>query len=590
MDSVSLGLRRTRWRARLWSTTTRKVRYGSRAYAAGRTDLGREILVGGETSSSATSSSIGRVTRLVAEEGVTCEEVANAQLQQIHKLEPRLRSFMPNPLAGGASVSERVLEEARGLDRRLKSLTAAERRTRFPLAGVCLAVKDNICVKGWKATAGSMSLSDYVPPQDATVVEALKRKGCLVVGKTLCDEFGMGSTTESSASQGDGRAHAQGQEPWSTRNPWDVLRVPGGSSGGSAAAVSARQCTVALGTDTGGSVRQPASFCGVVGLKPTYGRVSRFGIIAYASSLDVPGCMGPTVSDCAAMLDHIAGQDPLDASSAATPLPPSLPAGYLHQATEGGEGARPLEGLRVGVVAQTMQEDGRLDDRVLGVMNDSLDKLRELGCVVEMVDVPTFDLGLPAYYITAASEASSNLSRYDGLRYPNKGGDSSQSKALDASLMEAISGNRGHLLGDEPLRRILMGTYTLSEGYGDALYKKAQVVRKKVQGDMLAQLGKHDVLLTPTAPTPAYRADDKSLLDPLQMYLGDVMTVNVNLAGFPAISVPAGLVDDQDGGGKLPVGVQFIGGPFEEAKILRVAHFFERSAKIDTVPPMCLES
>ena len=560
----------TRWRCRRL-----------RAYATD-SDVDR-ALFGQETSTSRAASSVERVRKLVLEEGVSCEDVATAQMRQIQRLEPHVCSFMPSPLGtGGASLSEWVLEEARRVDKELAAMTAEERALKLPLAGVCLAVKDNICVRGLRTTAGSLSLARYVPPQDATVVRKLREKGCIVVGKTLCDEFGMGSTTESSASQNASESD-QKSGP-TTRNPWDTNRVPGGSSGGSAAAVSARQCTVALGTDTGGSVRQPASFCGVVGLKPTYGRVSRFGIIAYASSLDVPGCMGPTVRDCAIMLDHLAGPDPLDSSSAATPLPPALPSGYYQSIVEESPSAKPLSGTRVGVVAQTMVDDGRLDAGVREVMLASLDRLRDLGALVEMVDVPMFDLGLPAYYITAVSEASSNLSRYDGLRYPGSAASddsTSSSSSSSSSLMEAISGNRGGLLGAEPLRRILMGTYTLSEGYGDALYKKAQVVRKRVQSEMLAKLGQYDVLLTPTAPTPAY-AMDQALTDPLKMYLGDVMTVNVNLAGFPAISVPAGFVQS------LPVGVQMIGGPFEEAKILRVAHVFERSLDLPLVPDLAL--
>ena len=576
------------------------------------------------------SSAIAHIQRLVSQGEASCEDIMRAYLDQMKRLEPHVGSFMPTNMDNTTTTSrstsaweDSCLSQARSLDARLSQLSREERDRLYPLAGVPLAVKDNICTKGLSTTAGSRTLAGYVAPGDATVVEKLKAKGCLVIGKTLCDEFGMGSTTESSsshlASKNKNNKNKNTTErnrnrnrtgpPSSTRNPWDTHFVPGGSSGGSAAAVSARECAVALGTDTGGSVRQPASFCGVVGLKPTYGRVSRYGLVAYASSLDCPGPLANTVEDCALLMDAIAGHDPKDASSAKTPLPP------LHEEEEGGGGGgggggyhkegiekarallqgadgKPLSGVSIGVVAQTMVDDGRLDERVYEVMTSALKHLEELGARVETVDVPMFDLGLPAYYITAVSEASSNLSRYDGLRYGDR-----RESTLDLSLMQAISDNRGDLLGDEPLRRILMGTYTLSEGYGDALYKKAQVVRKKVQGEMQEKLNTFDLLLTPTAPTPAYRAN-KALEDPLQMYLGDIMTVNVNLAGFPAISVPAGLVDvheeEGEGGGekaeknKLPVGVQFIGGPFEEAKLLQVAHIFEKTMALPLVPHVAM--
>ncbi len=560
---------------------------GGRSLSARASASGASSIIGGSGSGSSTA----HIRRLLDEGLSTCEGITKEYLDHMRRVEPHVGSFMPaSDDDSDTTWEEKCLEEARRMDERISQLSPEERARAFPLAGVPLAVKDNICTAGVATTAGSRILKNYVPSGDATVVKKLKEKGCIVVGKTLCDEFGMGSTTESSASHRTAD-NTEKKKPASTRNPWDTLLVPGGSSGGSAAAVSARQCAIALGTDTGGSVRQPASFCGVVGLKPTYGRISRFGLVAYASSLDCPGALGPTVEDCAIMLDALAGVDPMDASSASSPLPPAE--GYHAAAVktvqdmmdegQGQEGL--LKGMRIGVVAQTMADDGRLDSRVADVMASALDHLRSLGADVQMVDVPMFDLGLPAYYITAVSEASSNLSRYDGLRYGNRAaGSGSQT---DLSLMEAISENRGELLGDEPLRRILMGTYTLSEGYGEALYKKAQVVRKKVQNEMLETLKSFDIILTPTAPTPAYRAEE-ALLDPLQMYLGDVMTVNVNLAGFPAISVPAGLVDDNGNKKKLPVGIQFIGAPFEEAKLLRVAHIFERTLDLPLVPEIAM--
>ena len=466
--------------------------------------------------------------RLVHEQGVSCEDIARAHLNRIEMLEPKLRSFLPNSVVQGrGTLADVVLEEARGHDRTLaKLVTAEERRRALPLAGVTLGVKDNICAAGFRATAGSLALSRYVPPRDATVVDNLRRAGCVVVGKTLCDEFGMGSTTESSASQLNDVVGGAA----TTRNPWDLSRVPGGSSGGSAAAVSSRQCALALGTDTGGSVRQPASFCGVVGLKPTYGRVSRFGLIAYASSLDVPGCFGSTAQDCARMLDVIAGPDPADSSSAALPHPPPLSEGGYERlcrqvSGEGGD-AKPLLGLKVGLVRETLRRDGTVEEGVLGAVDAASEALRGLGCEVKEVSLPAFDLSLPAYYVTAVSEASSNLSRYDGLRYPAEveAGEGGDEGFGGRSLMAQIASSRGSLLGDEPLRRILMGTYTLSEGYGDALYKRAQVARKRVQQEMLARMvaggGECDVLLTPTAPTTAYACGDKELQDPLQVREG----------------------------------------------------------------------
>ncbi|EFJ52345.1 hypothetical protein VOLCADRAFT_86683 [Volvox carteri f. nagariensis] len=374
------------------------------------------------------------------------------------------------------------------------------------MSGVPLAIKDNICTQGVRTTAGSQILRDYVPTFDATAVSKLRAAGAVFLGKTNMDEFGMGSSTENSSYQ-------------PTRNPWDPERVPGGSSGGSAAAVAARECAAALGSDTGGSIRQPAHFCGIVGLKPTYGRVSRYGLISYASSLDVIGPMAHTVEDAALLLN------------------------------------------------------GGVFPRVL-----RLSSLPDFSPPCPQVSLPTFGLGLPAYYVLALSEASSNLSRYDGVRYGAR-------TAGASDLPSLFCGSRGEGLGPEVKRRILMGTYALSAGYYDAYYKRAQQVRTLVQREMAATLASFDALLTPTAPSPAYRLGEKSS-DPLAMYKGDLMTVNVNLAGLPAVVLPAGFVSAGAGGEcgvQLPIGMQLIGRAFDEVGLLQLAHVYEQTAALPSV-------
>jgi len=416
------------------------------------------------------------------------------------------------------------------------------------MAGVPVAVKDNICTAGVQTTAGSRVLEGYLPPYDATAVARLKAAGAVLVGKTNMDEFGMGSSTENSGYH-------------TTRNPWDAGRVPGGSSGGSAAAVAAGQCVAALGSDTGGSIRQPASFCGVVGIKPTYGLVSRHGLIAYASSLDTIGPLAPTVEDAAAVLDAVAGTDPRDATSAPGRGSPGL-AG-LCLAPEA-YGSLPLAGRRFGLVTETLGEG--VDAGVQDAVRRSAEHLEALGATVEEVSLPTFDKGLPAYYVIALSEASSNLSRYDGVRYgPRAAGD---------DLLEMYTNTRAGL-GGEVKRRVLMGTYALSAGYYDAYYKRAQQVRTLVQREMAGALDGRDGLLMPCAPTVAYRLGAKAA-DPLAMYKGDLMTVNLNLAGLPAVTVPCGFAEDD--GATLPVGLQIIGRAFGEGGIVSAADVFQKTA------------
>lgn len=407
------------------------------------------------------------------------------------------------------------------------------------------------------STGGSRILENYKAPFDATAVRRVKEKDGILIGKTNLDEFGMGSTTEASSFQ-------------VTANPWDLSRVPGGSSGGSAAAVSARQCMVSLGSDTGGSVRQPASFCGVVGLKPTYGRVSRFGLMAYASSLDVIGCFGTSVADTGILLHAISGRDRFDATSSNREVPDFSSQFTSINLVE----SKPLKGLKVGLIRETL-EDG-VDNGVKSAISGAASHLEELGCTVTEVSLPSFSLGLPAYYILASSESSSNLSRYDGVRYGNQ--------VFAEELNALYNDSRAKGFGPEVQMRILMGTYALSAGYYDAYYKRAQQVRTLIRKSFKDALDDNDILISPVAPSAAYKIGEKKN-DPLAMYAGDIMTVNVNLAGLPALVLPCGFVEGGPVG--LPVGLQMIGAAFDEAKLLKVGHIFEQTLQgCRFVPPI----
>ncbi|KAH0983684.1 hypothetical protein GBA52_010861 [Prunus armeniaca] len=475
---------------------------------------------------------------------LTATQLAESFLTRLRLNEPHLRSFL--------HVSDSVLAQARELDEKIQ-----RNEELGPLAGVLVAIKDNICTAEMPSTAGSRVLEGYTPPYDATAVRKIKELGGIVVGKTNLDEFGMGSTTEASAYQ-------------VTANPWDISRVPGGSSGGSAAAVSARQCMVSLGSDTGGSVRQPASFCGVVGLKPTYGRVSRFGLMAYASSLDVIGCFGTSVADAGILLHAISGHDRLDATSSKREVPDFSAQFVSMNLLE----SKPLKGLRIGLIRETL-DDG-VDTGVISAVRTAALHLEELGCCVTEVSLPSFSLGLPAYYILASSESSSNLSRYDGVRYGNQ----VAADELNSQYMDS----RAKGFGSEVKRRILTGTYALSAGYYDAYYKRAQQVRTVIQKSFKTALDEHDILISPAAPSAAYKIGEKKN-DPLAMYAGDIMTVNVNLAGLPALVLPCGFVDGGPAG--LPVGLQMIGAAFDEGKLLKVAHIFEQTLQnCRFVPPL----
>jgi aspartyl-tRNA(Asn)/glutamyl-tRNA(Gln) amidotransferase subunit A len=421
---------------------------------------------------------------------------------------------------------------------------------RLPLLGVPVALKDNLCTHGIKTTACSKILEHYVPPYHATVVERLIAAGAVIVGKTNCDEFAMGSSTENSAFA-------------PTRNPWALDRTPGGSSGGSAAAVAARLVPVALGSDTGGSIRQPAALCGVVGLKPTYGRVSRYGLLAFASSLDQIGPIATTVADAALTLQVIAGQDARDATSVASAVPD-------YSSTLTGE----VRGLRIGVPRGLVGEDSGVDPEVRTAFERAIETLEQLGAAIVDVALPHSAHAIPVYYLVATAEASSNLARYDGVRYGYRAPDVT-------TLGEMYDRTRDRGFGAEVKRRILLGTYVLSAGYYDAYYLKSQQVRTLIRRDYEAALTAADLVALPTSPTPAFALGER-IDDPLQMYLADVFTVAANLAGLPAISVPCGFTASG-----LPCGLQLTGRAMDEATVLRAADAFERVTPFArTQPPV----
>jgi len=405
-----------------------------------------------------------------------------------------------------------------------------------PLAGLPVAVKDIICTTEFPTTCGSRILEGWVPPYDATVVDRLRAAGAIILGKTNLDEFAMGSSTENSA-----------YGP--TRNPWDPSRVPGGSSGGSAAAVAAALAPLALGTDTGGSIRQPAGFCGIVGLKPTYGRVSRYGLVAFASSLDQIGPMARTVEDAALLLQVLAGRDPRDATSADLPVPD------YRQALTG-----EARGLRIGIATEAFGEG--LQPEVRDAVLAASEVLRAQGAVISEVSLPTIAYALPTYYLIATSEASTNLARYDGVQYGLR--------VPSEDLYAMYTRTRRQGFGPEVKRRIMLGTYALSAGYYEGFFLKAQRVRTLVRRDFLAAFERVDLVLMPTSPTVAFRLGEK-VEDPLQMYLADVYTIPVNLAGLPGISIPCGFAQG------LPIGLQLVGRPFDEPAVLRAAHAYEQA-------------
>jgi aspartyl-tRNA(Asn)/glutamyl-tRNA(Gln) amidotransferase subunit A len=408
------------------------------------------------------------------------------------------------------------------------------------LAGIPIAIKDVMCTKGMPTTCASKILQNYIPPYNATVVERLEAEGAIVIGKTNMDEFAMGSSTENSAYK-------------ITRNPWDKERVPGGSSGGSAAAIAAHEAIGSLGSDTGGSIRQPAAFCGVVGLKPTYGRVSRYGLVAFASSLDQIGPITKNVYDAALLMEIISGKDTRDSTSVDMPVP---------QYTNNLEGT--IKGFRVGVPKEYFPE--ALDSEIKEKITAALDVLREMGVSIEEVSLAHTEYAIPTYYILAPAEASSNLARYDGVRY---GFRSTNYENLSEMYIES----RSQGFGPEVKRRIMLGTFVLSSGYYDAYYLKAQKVRSLIMQDFEKAFQKIDLIITPTAPTPAFKIGEK-VADPLQMYLSDIFTVTANLAGIAGISIPIGLSSH-----KLPIGMQVLSPPFAEEKLLHLAYALEEALR-----------
>jgi aspartyl-tRNA(Asn)/glutamyl-tRNA(Gln) amidotransferase subunit A len=465
---------------------------------------------------------------------VTAEALADLFLQSIQGREGKVQAFLLVD-AEGARAQARAVDEKRRCGEKLGLL-----------AGLPIALKDVLCTAGQVTTCGSKILQNFVPPYDAHVVTRLKQADAVILGKTNMDEFAMGSSTENSAYQ-------------VTRNPWDPTRIPGGSSGGSAAAVAAGEAPIALGSDTGGSIRQPASHCGIVGLKPSYGRVSRFGLVAYASSLDQVGPFGHDVQDCALLLEAIAGHDPRDSTSVNQPVPP-------YRATL----EQPVKPLTVGVVQEHFGPG--LDSEVEVAVRAAIKVYQDQGATVKEVSLPNSPHAVAVYYLVATAEASSNLARYDGVHFGHRSKD-------HRGLIDMYSKSRGEGFGAEAKRRIMLGTYALSSGYKDAYYLKALKVRRLIRDDFDRAFATCDVIVGPTSPTPAFAIGEK-VSDPLSMYLSDVYTLSANLAGITAISVPCGFTK-----AGLPVGLQIQAPPFAEEKLLRVARMFERATDWHTRRP-----
>ena len=469
------------------------------------------------------NSSIQELHKLLVSKELSCTELTEEFLQHIDKNEQNIQAFL-------TLTEETALAKAAEIDKKI-----ASKEEIGLLEGIPVALKDNICTEGIRTTCASRMLDNFVPPYDATVAQKLADAGTVLLGKLNMDEFGMGSTTESSAFH-------------PTFNPWDYSRVPGGSSGGSAAAVAGREVAFALGTDTGGSIRQPAAFCGLVGLKPTYGTVSRYGVVAFASSLDQVGPITKTVRDNAIVLSSIAGHDPKDSTSA------SLIKEDYTQYLENN-----VKKLKIGIPKEFFG-DGLSPD-VHAVIDSALKTLEKLGAEIEECTMPHIEYAMPAYYTISPAEASSNLARFDGVNYGFR---------VEADdMVEMFKQTRAEGLGPEVKRRIMLGTYALSSGYYDAYYLKAQKVRTLVKKDFDQALAKYDVLISPTTPTIAYKAGEKS--DLLSMYLGDAYTIPINLAGLPAITIPAGFVAG------MPVGMQIIAKHFAEGLLYRVAYTYEQN-------------
>jgi aspartyl-tRNA(Asn)/glutamyl-tRNA(Gln) amidotransferase subunit A len=468
-------------------------------------------------------------TLITARDAIRARDISATELTR--QALARIAQFDNTLFAFNSTYPTRALERAKGVDEGLIS---------GPLAGVPIAVKDNLCTSFGTTTCSSRMLQNFQSPYDATVVKRLERAGAIIVGKTNLDEFAMGSSTENSAFH-------------TTRNPWDTTRVPGGSSGGSAAALAARLCCASLGSDTGGSIRQPAALCGVVGLKPTYGRVSRYGLVAFASSLDQIGPFGWTVADVALLMNVISGFDPKDSTSIPEPVPD-----YLADLN------KPLKPLRIGIAREFSLEAG-MDPQVTAAVNAAVQRYRDMGAEIVGVSLPHTEYGIAAYYVIAPCEASSNLARYDGIHFGHR------TKSPVKDMVELLSKSRAEGFGAEVQRRIMIGTYALSEGYDSKLYVQALKVRSLIKRDFDQAFQKCDVILSATSPTPAFKMGEKTA-DPLQMYLCDVFTVTCNIAGIAGVSLPCGFTS---GAQPLPIGLQLLGPTFSEPMLLRVAQMYE---------------
>src|SRR5262245_5334796 len=472
--------------------------------------------------------------RLLSRGEITSEDLTGQFLQAIRARESRIKAFL--------HVDESAaLEQAREVDAKRKrgEMLGA-------LAGIPVAIKDLLCTRGQPTTCGSKILQNFVPPYDAHVITRLKQADAVLIGKTNMDEFAMGSSTENSAFQ-------------VTRNPWDPERIPGGSSGGSAAAVAACEAPLSLGTDTGGSIRQPASLCGIVGMKPTYGRVSRIGLVAFASSLDQIGPFAHDVTDCALLLEAIAGKDRRDSTSVDRPVPPD------RQTVD-----TPVKPLTIGVPREYFGEG--LDAEVEKAVREALKVYEGQGAKLKDISLPHSPYAIATYYLVATAEASSNLARYDGVHYGYR------AKKYD-DLVDMYCKSRGEAFGKEVQRRIMLGTYALSSGYYDAYYLKALKVRRLIKNDFDKAFAECDVVMGPTSPTAAFKISEKTE-DPLAMYLSDIYTISCNLAGLPGVSIPCGFTKTG-----LPIGLQILGAPFEEEKLLRIARMHEKATDWHTRRP-----
>jgi aspartyl-tRNA(Asn)/glutamyl-tRNA(Gln) amidotransferase subunit A len=487
------------------------------------------------------NSSLKTLSQMLASKKISSVELTQTFLSRIQQHNPIINAYI-------TIDEEKTLNQAKAADALLASGNAGQ------LTGIPIAQKDIFCAKGWKTTCGSKMLANFTAPYDAYVISQFDAAGAVNLGKTNMDEFAMGSSNETSYFGG-------------VKNPWDFDRVPGGSSGGSAAAVAARLCAAATGTDTGGSIRQPASLCGFTGLKPTYGLVSRYGMIAFASSLDQAGPMAKSAEDCALMMNVMAGFDERDSTSLNHPKE-DYTRGLANM-----QGDQPLKGLRIGLPKEYFAEG--LDANVAKVVQTAIDEYRKLGAETVEISLPNSQLSIPVYYVLAPAEASSNLSRYDGVRYGYR------TSEYD-DLMDMYMKSRAEGFGEEVKRRILIGTYVLSAGYYDAYYLKAQQIRRLIAQDFTEAFKQCDVIMGPTAPSTAFKSGEKAD-DPVAMYLQDVYTIATNLAGLPGMSIPAGYSNG------LPVGLQIMGNYFDEARMLDVAHAYQQVTDWHTQMPAGLE-